>query len=220
MFTKALSTMGHVTADTRAKALEVLTAAAKAGHRITVVWGMGGGTEHGSGRALDLMTFRDKAAGDFIASYLWTHRVRLGLRHYIWKQSIRSTARFPGVVRKMEDRGNSTKNHYDHVHVWFNETPAYKSAPAPKPPAVRPSPEVVRGTLRRQLKLTAPTMRGDDVKAVQRVLKAEVDGSYGPKTKAKVLAFQRRYWPHDRDEQDGIVGAKTARALGFAWGGR
>lgn len=217
MFTKALSTMGKVTPDTRAKALELLTAAAKAGHTITVVWGMGGGTEHGSGRALDLMTFRDKAAGDFLAEYLWAHRVRLGLRHYIWQQAIRSTARFPGVIRPMEDRGNSTKNHRDHVHVWFDAAPAYKPAPAPKPPKVKPSPEATRGTLRRQLERG---MRGDDVKAVQRVVKVTADGSYGPKTAAAVLAFQRRYWPHQRAEHDGIVGPKTAKALGFTWAGR
>lgn len=58
--------------------------------------------------------------------------------------------------------------------------------------------------------------KGNRVKAVQRKLRVTpVDGDYGPKTTRAVLAFQRRYWPHDAAEQDGVVGPHTWQALGL-----
>lgn len=64
-------------------------------------------------------------------------------------------------------------------------------------------------------------MKGDDVKEVQDQLKLEgyncgaSDGIYGKKTKTAVQAFQIE---HDLTA-DGIVGEKTAKALGFIWEG-
>ena len=64
-------------------------------------------------------------------------------------------------------------------------------------------------------------MKGDDVKEVQDQLKlagyncGASDGIYGKKTKTAVQAFQIE---HDLTA-DGIVGEKTAKALGFIWEG-
>ena len=62
-----------------------------------------------------------------------------------------------------------------------------------------------------------PLMRGDDVALAQARLEAlghslgaaGVDGVYGPKTKAAVLAFQLDAFPAQPKECDGVVGPKT-----------
>lgn len=136
-----LSKLGAVSPATRSKAIEIIEAAHAAGHRVRFVWGKGGGNEHGSGNALDIMVY-DKAAGDFVRAYVWKHRARLRLRHVIWNQRITSTVVDPGKVRLMEDRGDSTKNHMDHNHIWFLDDKAYQ--PAPKPNAARTQPRPVR----------------------------------------------------------------------------
>jgi len=62
-------------------------------------------------------------------------------------------------------------------------------------------------------------MTGEDVRAIQRALKTrgfdpgDIDGVYGIKTQAAVLAFQRA----KKLTVDGVVGEKTAGALGGAW---
>ncbi|MGL5851642.1 MAG: hypothetical protein ACRCZD_12760 [Phycicoccus sp.] len=126
------SKLGSIQPATRSIAREVFDAASAAGHDIWFMWGMGGGNEHGSGRALDLMV-RNAEAGEWIRKYLWGHRVRLRLRHVIWAQTITSTRVQPGVRRRMADRGSVTENHYDHIHVWF-EPGSYQSR-TPSSPA-------------------------------------------------------------------------------------
>lgn len=111
------SRLGSVKDETRKIAQEVFEAAKRAGHDIWFMWGMGSSVEHSSGTALDLMV-RNEAAGDFVRDYLWVNRKRLRLRHVIWEQHITSTVVQPGARRRMADRGNSTANHYDHVHTW------------------------------------------------------------------------------------------------------
>ena len=60
-----------------------------------------------------------------------------------------------------------------------------------------------------------PIMRGEDVIALQNRFQSlghnpgVVDGVYGPKTKAAVIAFQLDAFPTQTKEWDGIVGAKT-----------
>lgn len=129
-----LSKLGKVNPATKSKAIEIIKAAAKAGHDIWFVWGAGGG-EHSAppGLALDLMV-RNEAAGDWVRNYIWANRARLRLRHVIWEQHITSTVTSPGVRRKMADRGNTTANHYDHNHVLFLEG-AYVAPTGAKPPA-------------------------------------------------------------------------------------
>lgn len=136
-----LSKVGKISPATRSKAVEIILAAEKAGHKVRFVWGMGSGKEHGSGNALDLMV-NNEAAGDWIRNYVWANRARLRLRHVIWEQHITSTVVQPGVRRKMEDRGSTTENHYDHNHIWFLDAQAYVppgKAPAPSKPAAQPT---------------------------------------------------------------------------------
>lgn len=109
------SRLGNVKDATRKIAEEVFLAAQKAGHEVWFIWGMGTSAEHRTGRALDFMV-RNAAGGQWVRNYLWANRQRLRLNHVIWDQHITSTTVRPGVVVKMEDRGNPTANHKDHVH--------------------------------------------------------------------------------------------------------
>ena len=74
-----------------------------------------GSKEHGSGKALDLMTFGDVAKGNAIAEYLLANREALGVRHVIWRQRIN----YGFGWKRMPNRGSATANHMDHVHVLF-----------------------------------------------------------------------------------------------------
>lgn len=66
-----------------------------------------------------------------------------------------------------------------------------------------------------------PIMSGEDVTKIQKklnkVMKTDLtlDGEYGPKTAAEVIRFQTKKGL----TADGIVGKKTAEALGFWWEG-
>lgn len=105
-------------------AFEIVEAAAKAGHKVTFLWGDGQTMDHKLNHTenrpvIDFMV-ENKAAGDWIRDYIWTHRKRHGLRHVIWWQQITSTVVNAGVVRAMADRGSTTANHKDHNHAeWF-----------------------------------------------------------------------------------------------------
>jgi hypothetical protein len=74
-----------------------------------------GSKEHGSGKALDLMTFGDVTKGNAIAGYLLANRKALGVQHVIWRQRIN----YGSGWKRMPDRGSATANHMDHVHVLF-----------------------------------------------------------------------------------------------------
>lgn len=74
----------------------------------------GGGGEHGTGQALDIMVGRP--LGDQIAAYLQKNRAELGVEYLIWQQRIWRPATSNGW-RGMSDRGSATANHMDHVHV-------------------------------------------------------------------------------------------------------
>lgn len=69
--------------------------------------------------------------------------------------------------------------------------------------------------LKRVLKRKSPMMHGPDVKRLQKKVGASADGWFGPKTDAKVKAFQKKHKLH----LDGDVGANTAKALGWTWRG-
>lgn len=116
----ALSKLGNVTDKCRAIAAEVFDAAQEAGHDVWFVWAGGDKPDHNANHlrdepVLDFMV-RNKAAGRWVRNYLWQHRARLGQKHVIWDRRITSTVNQPGVERWMEDRGNPTANHEDHVH--------------------------------------------------------------------------------------------------------
>jgi hypothetical protein len=54
--------------------------------------------------------------------------------------------------------------------------------------------------------------KGKAVKVWQAILGIEIDGSFGPKTKEATLAFQKKAFPNDKNEWDGVVGEKTWKA--------
>jgi hypothetical protein len=75
--------------------------------------GRAGPSDHPAGLALDLMV--DRATGDKLADYVLDHFDELAAKYLIWERRINDGSGW----RPMEDRGNPTANHEDHVHVSF-----------------------------------------------------------------------------------------------------
>lgn len=80
--------------------------------------------DHGVGRAVDYMVYTDEAKGDEIAQYLTEHIRDLDVKYIIWKQKfympVRNIYGPANTWNDMPDSGSITANHYDHVHVSFN----------------------------------------------------------------------------------------------------
>lgn len=75
------------------------------------------GSDHNSGNAVDVM-IRGQV-GDEITSFLIKNRNELNIKYVIWEQKI--FAPYTGWKgRPMENRGNDTANHFDHVHISVN----------------------------------------------------------------------------------------------------
>ena len=73
--------------------------------------------DHGKGLALDVMVPVSSGLGDSIANWAIANSGDLNIKYVIWKQRIW----MPGRAWKgMEDRGSTTANHFDHVHLSFN----------------------------------------------------------------------------------------------------
>jgi hypothetical protein len=87
--------------------------------QITSYGGYDAHGEHSSGKAIDIMT-SDSALGDEIAAFLQAHASELNLYDIIWQQQIWTPERASEGWRPMEDRGSTTANLYDHVHVSVN----------------------------------------------------------------------------------------------------
>lgn len=211
-WTYASSKLGNIKPETRSIAKELFEVAQRNGHDVWFIWGMGSSSEHRTGLALDLMV-RNKAAGDFVRDYIWTHRKRLRLRHVIWWQTITSTVVSPGVVRQMADRGNDTKNHKDHIHVWFYAG-TYQPPKVARPPTSTTNPHA------------------GFVKQFQSLFEVKTDGKWGPNTDARALtmrnaSWSNRGWPQNRRlaynvkivqsvvdvKTDGVWGDNTQAAL-------
>lgn len=215
--------LGNITEATRAVAHEVFEAAKTAGHDVWYLWGIGPVPEHNSRLALDFMV-HNKAAGDWVRDYIWANRARFGLKHVIWWQHITSTVTRPGEVRQMEDRGDSTANHYDHVHMLRFDS-GYNG---PTTPVVSTS-LVVDGQLgpktitRWQQVMGTPvdgkiSVTSELVKAVQRHLNAHigaglaVDGQgirQDGRRYLTVRALQRYLWT----PQDGIMSVPVSEVV-------
>lgn len=74
-----------------------------------------GDGEHGQGRAIDITT--SGATGWEVAEFLRANYADLGIEYLIYSQKIWSVERGGEGWRSMSDRGSTTANHYDHVHV-------------------------------------------------------------------------------------------------------
>lgn len=77
--------------------------------------GYRGDGEHAAGRALDIMVSGDR--GWQVAEWVRARAGELGVSEVIYAQRIWTVQRAGEGWRSMEDRGSSTANHYDHVHV-------------------------------------------------------------------------------------------------------
>ena len=75
----------------------------------------GGGGDHALGRAVDIMV--SGSMGWDVANFVRAHYAELGVSYVIYSQHIWSLERGGEGWRAMSDRGSSTANHYDHVHV-------------------------------------------------------------------------------------------------------
>lgn len=70
-------------------------------------------SDHPRGLAVDLMTRGER--GDRIAECALANQEALGVSYVIWEQRVNYGDGWEG----MSDRGGDTENHYDHVHVSF-----------------------------------------------------------------------------------------------------
>jgi hypothetical protein len=75
----------------------------------------GGGGDHPLGRAVDIMV--SGSMGWDVADFVRAHYAELGVTYVIYSQHIWSVERGGEGWRAMSDRGSTTANHYDHVHV-------------------------------------------------------------------------------------------------------
>ena len=100
-------------------AVRVYRAVCNAFPAITSYGGYDGHGEHASGRAIDIMV-GSTGLGSQIAEFLRAHSGELNLFDVIWAQHIWTPVRSSEGWRSMSDRGSSTANHYDHVHVSVN----------------------------------------------------------------------------------------------------
>ena len=74
-----------------------------------------GDGEHAQGIAVDIMVSGDR--GWQVADFVRANYSELGVNYVIHAQNIWSVERSSEGWRGMEDRGSTTANHYDHVHV-------------------------------------------------------------------------------------------------------
>lgn len=222
--TSAFSTLGNITKATRSKAGELWDYAHSKGYDLTRLWGMGSsGSEHPTGRALDLMITGEglgKAAGDLLAGYLWKNRKRLGVKWIIWNGHIRSTS--PGKSGNWEPYYGES-DHSDHVHVFFG-TAAYVppktsggggggTKPEPKPePGYKPDQRAIYVDILDEAASRKPK-NSDSVYWWQRILNAisfpdgkeiKATGDWTAETTAETKKAQKSIG----DTQDGWPGPK------------
>jgi hypothetical protein len=74
-----------------------------------------GDGDHGEGRAIDIMT--SGSTGWAVANFLRANYSAFDIEYIIFAQNIWSVERGGEGWRGMSDRGSTTANHYDHVHV-------------------------------------------------------------------------------------------------------
>ncbi len=81
--------------------------------------------DHGKGLAIDFMVPQSSALGDQVAAYAAANLASKNISYIIWIQRFYSPyASIYGPAytwNLMPDRGSITENHYDHVHVSFNQ---------------------------------------------------------------------------------------------------
>jgi hypothetical protein len=72
-------------------------------------------SDHPRGLAVDLMVRGER--GDRIAECALANQEEFGIDYVIWKQRVN----YGDGWERMADRGSDTENHYDHVHISFEQ---------------------------------------------------------------------------------------------------
>lgn len=76
--------------------------------------------------------------------------------------------------------------------------------------------EVINTTTEKASDVKMPTIKkgseGKAVKVWQAIIGVTIDGDFGTKTKNATVAFQKKAFPNDKSQWDGIVGDKTWKA--------
>jgi hypothetical protein len=110
---------------------------------IYFAWGNGPTGDHAAGKALDVMAYADGTIAKpgpirpgfniAVKNYVHTHRIRLGVRYYIYDHTIVSSS--PRTVTGVDPwvpKAYTGESHTNHVHISFLEDPpAYQPPPAP-----------------------------------------------------------------------------------------
>lgn len=84
----------------------------------------GDSQDHGTGNAVDVMTYDNTQLGQEVANYATSNMEANNISYVIYQQKF--YAPYNNVYgaaytwNQMPDRGSDTANHYDHVHVSFN----------------------------------------------------------------------------------------------------
>ncbi len=107
---------GSVESGLTSNAVLVYRSVCNAFPQITSYGGYDAHGEHSTGRALDIMVGAT-GLGTQIAEFLRANAAELHLYDVIWSQQIWTPVRSAEGWRYMPDRGSTTANHYDHVHV-------------------------------------------------------------------------------------------------------
>jgi putative peptidoglycan binding protein len=142
-------------------------------------------------------------------AYALTHSGDRRIKYVIWNRRIWEGTWEPYT-------GANPHDHHLHLSVVASPLCEY-TTPWELPGMNTPPP-----SQRRELRLATPRMTGDDVRQVQRVLRAWyglppqfVDGFYGPGTVAIVKRAQAGVPPQPKLVDDGVVGDATYRKLGI-----
>lgn len=102
--------------------------------------------DHPSGRAVDVMipnydTGQGKQLGDEIRDYVFANKDTFNLEYMIWRQEYIPAE---GQPNQMEDRGDPTQNHFDHIHITVDgggmPADGQTYGPAPDGDGPRPGP--------------------------------------------------------------------------------
>lgn len=110
-------------------ALAVAEIAPRFGISTVLGWGTRSNvTDHDDGLATDFMVSSNR--GTALAQYAIANRKRLAVKYVIWRQHIYD-GRTGWKPELMEDRGDPTSNHMDHVHVSYYDHPGSGGQPIP-----------------------------------------------------------------------------------------
>ena len=154
--------------------------------------------DHPSGLALDIMVPDDGRSqdgvrtGDNVAAFLMANHKHLSVNYLVWRQRIW----YPGQAwRTMNDRGNWTDNHMNHVHVLVNDTRA-PAGPLVASDVVRAGIEVSKASAAAQRATAARTAAAEAVAALsarcnQLAVNVNVSAAREQQAKARVGAAAR-----------------------------